>query len=165
MYTMLMDFISIEEARKLTGKSDATLRRLIKHVTKQPTMQSLVKKDEQGKWIISFKLLEQEYGLLGQVTDEPKQKTKQEPSHEYAEPSQASDRLFEVMQEQLREKDRQIADLNERLREAHLLNNSLQNRLLPAPKQATDETIESKPETRDEPVPKKRSIWERIWHG
>jgi negative regulator of replication initiation len=160
-----MDFISIEEARKKTGKSDATLRRLIKHVTKQPTMQSLVKKDEQGKWLISFKLLEQEYGLLGQVTDEPKQETKQEPSHEYAEPSQASNKFLEILQEQLREKDRQIADLNERLREAHLLNNSLQNRLLPAPVQQTDDTIEGGAETETRPAPKKRSIWERIWNG
>ncbi len=147
-------FITIEEAKTLTGKSDKTLRRVISQLAGQPSTHSLVKKDEKGRWLVLSSYFHHEGD---QSSDQAADQTEpsQMPSHELAI---FQDKVLDIMKAQLEEKDRQIEQLNERLREAHVLNRDLQHRLLPGPQ--AENSAEPKQE---EPLPKKRSFLRRIF--
>lgn len=181
------DFITIEEAKILTGKSDKTLRRLIGQLSRYPSTQNLVKKDEKGRWLVrSTHLLQESDQVNDQANDqaESSQMSTQAPGQT---PSQMStqttgqdlaifqDKVLDIMRAQLEEKDRQIQQLSERLREAHILNRDLQQRLLPGPTtERPDEPQKQAPQPAPQPVreavkrevpppPPKKSFWQRLF--
>ncbi len=164
-------FITIEEAKTLTGKSDKTLRRVISQLASQPSTQSLVKKDEKGRWLVLSSYFHQESDQSNdQANDQAV--SRQRTSNEL---SIFQDKVLDIMKAQLEEKDRQIEQLNERLREAHVLNRDLQHRLLPGPTAERPEEVRetAEPQKEEAPLvvqepkkpeepPKKRSLWKIV---
>ena len=178
------EFITIEEAKILTGKSDKTLRRLIGQLSRQPSTQSLVKKDEKGRWLISSTHLLHESDQVNDQANDQAESTQTPSQMSTQSPGQTpghdlaifQDKVLDIMRAQLEEKDRQIQQLSERLREAHILNRDLQQRLLPGPtadrpeepqKQAPQPAPQPirepvKREVSPPPPPPKKSFWRRF---
>lgn len=118
-----MDYITIKEAVSLTGKSEATIRRLVKKATSGKPKKAKKEKTASGyQWFISKEFILSETG----------NKT----SNEKIDP-QENTTTIQALLKQLEVKDRQIEELNNRLREANILHIQLQKQFLET-KQITD---------------------------
>ena len=133
---MAKEYLTIKEASEITGKSLVTIRRLIKKL-KEPD----VKKEKINTgyiWLISKEYLTTHLAvqLTVHFTDKKaKSTTNQEQIQADKEPYQNGQvdnqltNFIEFLKEQLREKDRQIAEINNRLKESNVINIGLQTRL------------------------------------
>ena len=120
-----MDYITIKEAVSLTGKSEATIRRLIKKATSGKPKKAKKEKTASGyQWFISKEF----------ILSETDNKT----SNETIDPQESL--TIQALLKQLEVKDRQIEELNSRLKEANILHIQLQNKLL-----ETKQITEKKP--------------------
>jgi len=158
--------LSVKDAIKFTGKSESTIKRLIREIAADPdssdrqfilpSHDEVEKRRESGEpyvWKISKELLEKRYP--------------QEPSSEEGSPTvgttgavgatgdaimtvlreqlQSKDRQIETLEKQLDKKDEQIGNQNERMREQNILMKDLQQRLaIAAPASPADITVESR---------------------
>ena len=117
-----MDYITIKEAVSLTGKSEATIRRLVKKATSGKPKKATKEKTASGyQWFISKEF----------ILSETDNKT----SNETIDPQESL--TIQALLKQLEVKDRQIEELNSRLKEANILHIQLQNQFLET-KQITD---------------------------
>ena len=133
---MAREYLTIKEASEITGKSLITIRRLIKKL-KEPD----IKKEKINTgyiWLISKEYLTTHLAvqLTVHFTDKKaKSTTNQEQIQADKEPYQNGQvdnqltNFIEFLKEQLREKDRQIAEINNRLKESNVINIGLQTRL------------------------------------
>jgi hypothetical protein len=126
------DYLTINEAVRLTGKSGTAIRRLVERLSKEGNSQ-VVQKEEtpQGyKYRISRAYLQQHYHL----TSEPDTPLGEPEDIPPDTPSDSRIQLYEgtisLLKDQLQEKDRQIGQLLERHREMNILMNNYQQRLL-----------------------------------
>lgn len=146
--------LSVKEARKLTGKSESTIKRLIREITGDPDHpdRSLVlpSRDEVEKrraagdtytWRIDTKLLLSRYP---QESDSEQGSENVEKATTTAgsnggiidllrEQLQSKDQQLRTLETQLDRKDDQIAKLNDRMRESNVLMQELQKRLAIGP--------------------------------
>ena len=141
---MAKEYLTIKEASEITGKSLVTIRRLVKKL-KEPD----IKKEKINTgyiWLISKEYLTTHLAvqLTVHFTDKKaKSTTIQEQIQTDKEPYQNEHvdsqltNFIEFLKEQLREKDQQITELNNRLKEANILHMQLQNKFLET-KQITD---------------------------
>lgn len=113
-------YITIRQAVSLTGKSEATIRRLIKKASDSKPKKAVKKNNT---WLI-----EKDY-LLNQLGIELSEKV---------DPQE--DPTIQALIKQLEVKDKQIEELNSRLKEANILHIQLQNKLL-----ETKQITEKKP--------------------
>lgn len=152
--------LTVKEATKLTGKSDSTIKRLIREITKDsdhedrghilPPPDEVERRREAGEpyiWKIERTLLLKRFPPEGELPPEESENPKSAP----ADIPQAA--IIDVLQEQLRSKDQQIGtletqldrkddqiqNLNERMRESNVLMKELQQRLaITAPATSSD---------------------------
>jgi hypothetical protein len=152
-----MEYVTITDAVTLTGKSISTIRRLVKRL-RDDDARDYIKKEmtAQGeRYLISREFLLKEFGPDTQATmqadsQEDMQATTQLNSH---------DELVEVMREQLKKKDEQIAQLLERQRETNILMNNYQQRLLTLNTPQESMTIKPVEKTADEKKRENIILW------
>jgi predicted transcriptional regulator len=109
-----MDYITIKEAVSLTGKSEATIRRLIKKATSGKPKKAKKEKTASGyQWFISKEFILSE--------------TDNKSSNETIDPQENT--TIQALLKQLEIKDKQIEELNTRLQEANILHKQLQDHL------------------------------------
>lgn len=155
-------FLTVKEATELVGKSESTIKRLLREVVKnedhadrtaiQPTAQELSKKRDAGEpyvWRIERQF------LLRSFPVDPAAKSPRSGGGDSANANavpiievlnqqlQSKDRQIGVLEKQLDRKDEQIANQNERMHESNVLMRELQARLAITAPAAT---------TNDEPV-------------
>lgn len=131
-----MNYLTIKEAVIYTGKSESTLRKLARENKGSKSKGVKLERLKTGKEKI---YLSQDF--LNSYFNSSKENTA----------TNSATNILDILHEQLKAKDSQISDLNERLKEAHILVNNLENKLsiaLP---------------THPEPQPKKRKFlfWSR----
>ena len=131
-----MNYLTIKEAVIYTGKSESTLRKLARENKGSKSKGVKLEMLKTGKEKI---YLSQDF--LNSYFNSSKENTA----------TNSATNILDILHEQLKAKDLQISDLNERLKEAHILVNNLENKLsiaLPMP---------------PEPQPKKRKFlfWSR----
>lgn len=160
--------LTLSEARVFTGKSESTLKRLLRDIVSSPNLPDRpfvlpsveeVERRRAAKepyvWKIDRQLLLRRF-----PADEPTQQGDGGVPRT-SDASAPSDVMLQVLQEQLKSKDQQIrtlevqldrkdeqiSNLNERMRESNVLMRELQQRLaLPMPKPPVPEPVtESKP--------------------
>lgn len=130
-------FVSIDEAVQLTGLSDLQIRTWMRQIKMSDgKKQKKYLKKKNGEWLISLPKLDQ---LVEQHLPMRTFTHQSSPPPNAAGPGQSSpyaDRLIDIMEHQLEEKDRQIHALHqkldgflERLREVHVIVNDLQKKL------------------------------------
>lgn len=117
-----MDQITIKEALVLTGKSEATIRRLLKKALAKKPKKAIKK---QGLWLIDKDFLLNEFSL-----EPSEQETNRDPNNV----------TIQALIKQLEIKDLQISELNQRLSEANILHKQLQDHWL-----ETKQITEKKP--------------------
>ena len=141
--------LTVTEARKLTGKSDSTIKRMIREITqdaKHPDRSFILpphdeverrkKASEPYVWKIDRELLRRRFDVRGQ-SDEDEKPTQHatgggEPDvvlQVLREQLKSKDDQLRTLETQLDRKDEQIASLNERMRESNILMKELQQRL------------------------------------
>jgi len=186
--------LSVKEATQFTGKSESTIKRLIREITADPnhadrhfispSHEEVEKRRDAGEpytWKISEDLLAARYGDEGKgESDETTKQTSGEGS------SADGDRLINVLEKtitvlesELGQKNQQIAALQERQREQNLLMKNLQDQLLlaapsssspTAPKDVAPEKRQSskegtqKNEKPTKTTKTKQSFWHREFH-
>ena len=141
-------FLTVKEATELVGKSESTIKRLLREVVKnedhadrtsiQPTAQELSKKRDAGEpyvWRIERQF------LLRSFPVDPAAKSTRSGGGDSASGNsvpiievlnqqlQSKDRQIGVLEKQLDRKDEQIANQNERMHESNVLMRELQTRL------------------------------------
>lgn len=159
----MKDLLSVSDARKLTGKSESTIKRMIREITVdenhedrgliEPSHVELERRKadkEPYVWKIAKLLLEKRYPV-----HEPNQDPSHDGSHGVGDSAindMVQSQLIELLQTQLAgkddqlktlevqldRKDEQISNLNERMKESNVLMQTLQKRLELLP--AKDET-------------------------
>lgn len=153
----MQQFLSVKEATELVGKSESTIKRLLREVVKdsdhpdrasiQPSAKELEQKraaNEPYAWRMDRQF------LLRSFPVDPDSKVTQKGRGESAnadvampvivvlrEQLQSKDRQLEVLEKQLDRKDEQISNLNERMHESNVLMKELQERLAIAPPAAS----------------------------
>lgn len=135
-----MNYLTIKEAVIYTGKSESTLRKLARENKGSKSKGVKLERLKTGKEKI---YLSQDF--LNSYFNSSKENTATNSA------TNSATNILDILHEQLKAKDSQISDLNERLKEAHILVNNLENKLsiaLP---------------THPEPQPKKRKFlfWSR----
>src|SRR5688500_11043444 len=138
-----MDMLTIQEASKITGKSEKTMRRLIKHLLK--TDKDAGKKIQRTPFPGGFTYRIDEEYLLTQ-TQSPIQKATQEDTQQLSQDGQGDTQLLKAKDETIAilktEIDRlhgEIGELLERDKERNILFHKFQDALLlDAPKQRVD---------------------------
>ena len=182
----MTSFLILKEAVKYSGKSDSTLKRLIREITADPDHEdrhlidpdheALLAKKEAGEpyiWKIHTDLLDKRY-RVEEETSEPaaaKEPTSTEGQSTVLsllrEQLEAKDRQIETLEKQLDRKDDQISSQNERMREQNILMKDLQQRLaIAAPSQQAD-VISANTEQGSKDANAKQpkdSIWTREFH-
>ncbi len=148
------ELLSVSEARKLTGKSESTIKRMIREITAdenhedrgliEPTHEELERRKEAKEpyvWKIAKSLLEKRYPV-----HEGSQSHGHDTGHGVGDSNvndMVQSQLIELLQTQLAgkddqiktlevqldRKDEQISNLNERTKEVHILMQTLQKRL------------------------------------
>jgi hypothetical protein len=141
--------LTVSEARKFTGKSDSTIKRLIRDVVleaQHPERSFILpshgeverrkKAKEPYVWKIDRELLRRRFGVGGQTTDveeSPRQVTggreRDIVLQVLREQLQSKDDQLRTLEGQLDRKDEQISNWNERMRESNILMKELQQRL------------------------------------
>jgi hypothetical protein len=155
-----MEMLSIAEASQLTGKSQITIRRLIKRLISQDNQKSsqLINLDNTGYRI------EKSY-LLEQVSSQGQDGYAETNHHEYAKSThvnsqttmqneqvssqviKAKDETIALLTEQLKKKDEQIAELLQRDKERNILFHKFQDALmLEAPKNTVAGSVAEQPQ-------------------
>lgn len=150
--------LTISQARNLTGKHEDTIRRLIKKTQKE------LPKDAEKyiKIINGAYTIDQDY-LLARLQEQFPNDTASTPPADQTTTAplpqiNAYEKTIEILQEQLKQKDKQIDQLLERNREQNINVNQAQNLLLlNAPKQEP-ETIQSQPPAPDTKHQKKKKF-------
>ena len=117
------DYISVPEIAKLTGKSVQGIYRRLK----QPLFDGKVKTID-GVLMVHRSAVEQAYGLKEEPDSENINKADQEEPDKPSEPNR-TDLLIALLQEQLKAKDKQIADLTEALKAEQILRASADQRI------------------------------------
>lgn len=145
-----LPFLSIKEACDLTGRSESTVRRIIKAIVETPKhpdrdavdpkpsfVESCKKKGEPFAWKIRQDILLRE--MKGAL-----EKEKKTPSVEYGDILSILKRELDIKNEQIARQSQIIEGLNDRLREGNILLGSLQKHLsLPEAQVAPAPTIEA----------------------
>ena len=159
----MKELLSVGEARKLTGKSESTIKRMIREITAdenhedrgliEPSHEELERRKAEKEpyvWKITNSLLKKRYPV-----HDPDQDTGHGGSHGVGDSTNndiSQSKLIELLQTQLSgkddqlktlevqldRKDEQISNLNDRMRESNVLMQTLQKRLELLP--AGDET-------------------------
>ncbi len=163
-------FLSIKEASKLSGKSESTIKRMIKKIikdgrsNKDSKVDQKVKKEKAAKgyfWFIAEDVLNEHI-----TTNKPQTNDK--------------DLTIQILHEQLKTKDEQLAQLLERQRETNILTKQLQDRVFllesgdvqTTPKRAAADVSYNKPqETKTKKTtakpkatkPPKKGFWGRFF--
>jgi len=183
--------LSVKDAIKFTGKSESTIKRLIREVAADPdgsdrqfilpSHEEVEKRRESGEpyvWKIDRALLEKRYpqeagaeeGSQPTSCTGTRGATAEASVTVLREQLQSKDRQIETLEKQLDKKDEQIGNQNERMREQNILMKDLQQRLsIAAPATPADITVESRDQQgsdarRNEESPqgvRKPSIWSR----
>lgn len=188
----MSQFLTVKDAMKLVGKSESTIKRLLREITTdadhadreliQPTHDEVEERRKAGEpyiWKISSELLEKRY-------PNTKADQKGSPDTKSASDSRSADgeiisvlreqlvskdRQLQTLENQLDKKDEQISNQNERMRETNILMKDLQQRLvIAAPAKQADIVVEKSSEQgtviSSEPTEprKKKSIWTRSFH-
>jgi hypothetical protein len=176
-----MTFLTIEEAINNSGKSESTIRRLIRAMSASEQKKHLKKERLANggyKYRISQSFLEEKYGKVKVVQEKvkPKSKTKTKPktlsnltsgsianldiAQQYIE---SLERQLRVKDNQLLEKDKQISDLIDRDRESNLLLDKINDALIKyrIPEMLEAQTIsfdesETESVSDNEPLPKEK---------
>jgi hypothetical protein len=178
---MTVPFATVADARKLTGKSESTIKRLIREIVGDPDhpdrnaiqpsyaeMERLRDSGEPYIWKIDPSLLLRRFPPKG-ATAESGSSGVAIPSGDIVvqvlqEQLHSKDEQIRVLEKQLDRKDEQISNLNERQRETNILMKELQQRLsLAPPPPVRDATVvESDPSS--EPISPHKSGWRRLLH-
>lgn len=176
-------FLTLTEAQQHTGKSRSTLRRFVEGIVKAgsadrdlilPTVAEVAELKENNQpfsWQISEALLDREFRNAAERT------SPSEPDRGVTQDDRivtVLEKTVAVLQEELIEKNRQIAAFQERQREQNLLMRNLHEQLAlaaPAPRRTTttDTVIESgevvasdQPEKSEKTA--RKSFWQREFH-
>lgn len=188
----MSQFLTVKDAMKLVGKSESTIKRLLREITNdvdhedrefiQPSHDEVEERRKAGEpyiWKISSALLEKRYPQ--KKSDQPGSDDAQAASSSRSADGEiisvlreqlvSKDRQLQTLENQLNKKDEQISNQNERMRETNILMKDLQQRLvIAAPAKPADIVIENDPEqgtvTAEEPIEskEKRSIWKRSFN-
>lgn len=168
LFIAMDQHLTLSEARTVTGKSESTLKRLLREIVSDPTHpdrsyilpspEEIARRkaaNEPYAWKIDRQLLLRRF-----PADEPAHASSggvTEPTHHSApadlmlkvleEQLKSKDQQIRTLEVQLDRKDEQISNLNERMRESNVLMRELQQRLaLPSPKPvAAEHQVEVKP--------------------
>ncbi|MCA9095096.1 MAG: hypothetical protein KDA68_16535 [Planctomycetaceae bacterium] len=158
--------LTVTEARKLTGKSDSTIKRMIREVTADPkhsersfilpSHEEVERRKAAGEpyvWKIDRELLRRRFDAPEPeaADDAPTASTSGGGEHDVVlqvlrEQLKSKDEQLRTLETQLDRKDEQISNLNERMRESNVLMKELQQRLaIAAPaKSSPAEVIDAK---------------------
>lgn len=186
----MSSFLIVKDAVKYCGKSESTLKRLIREITADPDHEDrslidpghddLEAKKEAGEpyvWKIHTDLLDKRYGVDESASTSPASKPKAETDssnetivallREQLESRdkqlETKDRQIETLEKQLDRKDDQISSQNERMREQNILMKDLQQRLsIAAPGQQAD-VVNSQPVKEGSDSTKKHAEKSSIW--
>jgi hypothetical protein len=183
--------VTVREAVKLTGKSESTIKRLLREIVHDPghADRSLIlpppdeveRRRQAGEpylWKIDPELLRRRFPQEPPVTGEGNGPGQDGATEQAAtqimdvlrDQLQSKDRQIATLEKQLDRKDQQIENLNERMRESHILMNELQKKLaIAAPRPASaQEIIDAARKGRGGSTPrpkpavrKKKSVWTR----
>ena len=126
-----MEYLTIKEACNISGKSNITIRRLIKTL-KKPDVKK--KKTTTGFiYLISKDFLTTHFTHLAiQMTNREENNIINQDENVSMQATQLITQLTnltEFLKEQIKEKDKQIAEINNRLKESNVINIGLQTRL------------------------------------
>lgn len=141
--------LTVTEARKLTGKSDSTIKRMIREITQDanhsdrsfilPSHDEVERRKKASApyvWRIDRELLRRRFDVGGQSDEEEKPMQHAigggDPDivlQVLREQLKSKDDQLRTLETQLNRKDEQIANLNERMRESNILMKELQQRL------------------------------------
>lgn len=189
--SLMSKYLTVKEAMKLVGKSESTIKRLLREITKQDDhedrdliqpshsdVEERRKAREPYIWKISSDLLEKRYpkenAEQGTEAAERTSTTRSVDNEIIAvlrDQLESKDRQIQTLENQLDKKDVQISNQHERMRETNTLMRDLQQRLvIAAPPNATDIVVETTPEkgtvvpANPSPAKKKQSIWKRSFN-
>ena len=148
--TFMDQHLTVTEARKLTGKSDSTIKRMIRDIVQDANhpdrsfilpshdeVERRKKANEPYVWKIDSELLRRRFDMGGQAsgTDESPKQSTGGGEHDIVlqvlrEQLKSKDSQLHTLEVQLDRKDEQISNLNERMRESNILMKELQQRLV-----------------------------------
>lgn len=158
--------LSVTEARKLTGKSDSTIKRMIREIVQDaghpersfilPSHEEVERRKKSNEpyvWKIDRELLRRRFDVGGQSTEPVEATTPATGEGEHGivlqvlrEQLKSKDDQLRTLETQLDRKDEQISNLNERMRESNILMKELQQRLAiaaPAPQPSRSEVMDA----------------------
>ena len=169
---MTEPFVTVAESRKLTGKSESTIKRLVREIVAdashpdrtsiQPShdeVEQLRASKQQYVWQIDPALLMRRFPPSPASGAANGVRTANQPAgdlviHILQQQLQSKDLQIRSMENQLDRKDEQIANQNERQRETNILMKELQQRLALAPPVRTNsETATVVPSSKTAPRP------------
>jgi len=121
-----MEWITLKECQKLTGKSESTLRKLARTLKESKSKDIRFELLKTGHSKILFKLSFVNSQLL----------TNQQVRTSQLKNDNSSDKIISILERELNEKNKQIEALTERIKESNLLTAQLQEsiKLIEAPK-------------------------------
>jgi len=121
-----MEWITLKECQKLTGKSESTLRKLARQLKESKSKDIRFELLKTGHSKILFKLSFVNSQLL----------TNQQVKTSQLKNDNSSDKIISILERELNEKNKQIEALTERIKESNLLTAQLQEsiKLIEAPK-------------------------------
>jgi len=121
-----MEWITLKESQKLTGKSESTLRKLARSLKESKSKDIRFELLATGHSKILFKLSFINSQLL----------TNQQVRTSQLKNDSSNDKMLSILERELNEKNKQIEALNDRLKESNLLYAQLQEsiKLIEAPK-------------------------------
>ena len=190
----MTDLLSVRDARKHTGKSESTLKRMLREIASdpqhedrgliQPSHEELEEKKKNGEpyhWKISKELLDKRYppnepihGMAHGVQQGRGESGLNGPSHsQFIELLQnqitSKDAQINTLETQLDRKDEQIASWDKRTHEIHILMQTLQKQLhVENPQNETSVTVETASTINSQPPtekPKKRRLFRDLLNG
>ncbi len=121
-----MEYITLKECQKLTGKSESTLRKIARSLKESKSKDIRFELLKTGHSKILFKLSFVNSQLL----------TNQQVKTSQLKNDNSSDKIISILERELNEKNKQIEALTERIKESNLLTAQLQEsiKLIEAPK-------------------------------
>lgn len=121
-----MEWITLKDCQKLTGKSESTLRKLARNLKESKSKDIRLEKLPTGHEKILLKLSFVNSQLL----------TNQQVKSKQLKNESNSDKVIAILERELNEKNKQIESLTERLKESNLLHAQLQESIkqIEAPK-------------------------------
>ena len=129
-----MAYLRINQIKELYDISDKTIRRLYEKNKSNPnppiSSRSQGYKNKKGKWVISEDFLESRFADKRIEPDQAETKSEPRQTKTETNSDQALLKTIEVLQEQLKEKDRQLERYDQKLDQQQKLTAQLQNQLL-----------------------------------